>query len=111
MGSRKVQPLICSLLVGFVALLLPCRAILAEETHSNYDTFRLTGYLGQFDANPEPQFVGARNEYALGVVLGVDQAKRIHLNPAMPGSVALLLEPGCTVILDGSLDLLFSLPH
>lgn len=66
-------------LLVLVVLLIPVRTIQAADNFLNHESIRLTGYVGQFDANPEPQFVGAHNEYSLGVVLGVDLAQAPNL--------------------------------
>lgn len=68
----KRQSVMCSISIVLVSMLLPFRTTLAAGSFFNYDSIRLSGYVGQFDANPEPQFIGAHNEYSLGVVLGID---------------------------------------
>jgi len=61
---------LCLLLI--VGSFLPARDALAEQAYPASGNLQFTVYGGSFESNPEAQLVGVRNEYGLGVILGID---------------------------------------
>ncbi len=61
-----------SLLITILGLFCPASRGWAESRFFKHDSLQLTLYGGNFDAQLEAQFVGIRNEYGLGMMLGID---------------------------------------
>lgn len=60
------------LLLGLAGIFIFAQESAAQEPFFKPASFGVTVYGGNFDPNPEPQFIGARNDYSYGVNLGVD---------------------------------------
>lgn len=64
--------LIVSRVVLLLLILVPSGRALAQEPFFKPGSMRFTFYAGNFDQNPEDQFIGARNTYGYGFTVGAD---------------------------------------
>lgn len=72
MSSHHAGLIVSSIAFLVLLLVTPGQGALAQEPFFKPASMRLTFYAGNFDQNPEPQFIGSRNTYGYGLTVGAD---------------------------------------